>query len=39
MTTDDSVVAGLQGASKRYGKSQALDGVNLQVRRGLARAG
>ena len=38
MTTDDNVVAGLQGASKRYGKLQALDGVNLQVRRGQVLA-
>lgn len=39
MTTHDNVVAGLQGASKHYGKLQALDGVSLQVRRRLARVG
>ena len=38
MTTDDGVVAGLHSASKRYGKLQALDGVNLQVRRGQVLA-
>jgi ABC-2 type transport system ATP-binding protein len=38
MMKDDNVVAGLQGASKRYGKLQALDGVNLQVRRGQVLA-
>ncbi|MBS0569090.1 MAG: ABC transporter ATP-binding protein [Proteobacteria bacterium] len=34
MSDDTDVVAVLNGASKRFGKLQALDGVNLQVRRG-----
>src|SRR5574337_458899 len=34
MTVDANVVAALHGASKRYGKLQALDGVDLDVRRG-----
>jgi ABC-2 type transport system ATP-binding protein len=38
MTTDDGVVAEVRSASKRYGKLQALDGVNLQVRRGQVLA-
>ncbi|MGE5167776.1 MAG: ATP-binding cassette domain-containing protein, partial [Deltaproteobacteria bacterium] len=38
MTTDDGVVAEVRSASKRYGKLQALDGMNLQVRRGQVLA-
>jgi ABC-2 type transport system ATP-binding protein len=38
MTQDANVVAALDAASKRYGKLQALDGVNLQVRRGQVLA-
>lgn len=34
MKTDENVVAVLHGASKRYGKRLALDGVTLEVRRG-----
>ncbi len=32
--SEDTVIARLDAASKRYGKLQALDAVNLQVRRG-----
>ena len=38
MTRDAKVVAALNGASKRYGKLQALDGVDLEVRRGQVLA-
>ena len=38
MTVDANVVAALHGASKRYGKLQALDGVDLDVRRGQVLA-
>jgi ABC-2 type transport system ATP-binding protein len=38
MTQDANVVAALDAASKRYGKLQALDGLNLQVRRGQVLA-
>jgi ABC-2 type transport system ATP-binding protein len=38
MTMGDGVVAGLRGASKRYGKLQALDNVCLEVRRGQVLA-
>jgi ABC-2 type transport system ATP-binding protein len=38
MTRDANVVAALNRASKRYGKLQALDGVDLEVRRGQVLA-
>ena len=38
MAMDTDVVAALRGASKRYGKLLALDGVDLEVRRGQVLA-
>ena len=34
MATSDTVLARLQGVSKRYGKVQALDGIDLSLRGG-----
>ena len=38
MSNDVDVVAALNGAGKHYGKLQALEGINLQVRRGQVLA-